>query len=163
MADINDIQAAQTVKVVGSDGAGVEQTPVKSDTEGRLHTVTKVWRPSEVDNRVKVTIPVVNLTLGNGSNIVYTVTSGYRLHITSFLVTALNESVQEGIFNLRDDTTDRVGFAMPSRLSGSIQSTLVSSSGHLSETLSFDTNVNYLEVTGSIKVSGYLIGYEELL
>jgi hypothetical protein len=38
MADINDTQAAGTVKIVGSDSTGVEQTPVQSTTSGALHT-----------------------------------------------------------------------------------------------------------------------------
>lgn len=37
MADITDLQAAQTVKVVGSDASGVEQTPVQSTTGGAAH------------------------------------------------------------------------------------------------------------------------------
>lgn len=38
MADISDINSAQTVKVVGADGTGVEQTPVQSTANGGLHT-----------------------------------------------------------------------------------------------------------------------------
>lgn len=37
MADISDVQAAQAVKIVGSDGTGVEQTPVQSTSSGGLH------------------------------------------------------------------------------------------------------------------------------
>ena len=37
MADISDIQAAQSVKIVGSDSAGVEQTPVQSTANGAVH------------------------------------------------------------------------------------------------------------------------------
>lgn len=36
MADIQDIDAAQTVKVVGSDPTGVEETPVSSTPNGEL-------------------------------------------------------------------------------------------------------------------------------
>jgi len=36
MADIQDIDAAQTVKVVGSDLTGVEETPVSSTPNGEL-------------------------------------------------------------------------------------------------------------------------------
>lgn len=38
MADISDINSAQTVKVVGSDATGVEQTPVQSTASGGLHS-----------------------------------------------------------------------------------------------------------------------------
>jgi hypothetical protein len=37
MADISDINAAQTVKIVGSDATGVEQTPVASTVAGAVH------------------------------------------------------------------------------------------------------------------------------
>ena len=37
MADLNDNQAAQSVKVVGSDNTGVEQVPVQSTANGGLH------------------------------------------------------------------------------------------------------------------------------
>jgi hypothetical protein len=38
MADINDINAAQTVKIVGADSSGVEQTSVQSNAAGALYT-----------------------------------------------------------------------------------------------------------------------------
>jgi hypothetical protein len=37
MADLSEIQSAQAVKVVGSDGTGVEQTPVRSTSGGGIH------------------------------------------------------------------------------------------------------------------------------
>jgi hypothetical protein len=37
MADLNDTQAAQSVKIIGSDSTGVEQTPVQSTSNGGLH------------------------------------------------------------------------------------------------------------------------------
>jgi len=36
MADIIDIDAAQTVKIVGSDSTGVEETPVSSTVNGEI-------------------------------------------------------------------------------------------------------------------------------
>jgi hypothetical protein len=38
MADLTDNQAAQTIKIVGADSAGVEQTPVASSSSGELKT-----------------------------------------------------------------------------------------------------------------------------
>lgn len=38
MADISDINSAQTVKIVGADVNGVEQTPVQSTANGAIHT-----------------------------------------------------------------------------------------------------------------------------
>lgn len=39
MADLNDIQAAQSVKIIGSNSSGVEQTPVESNANGKLNVV----------------------------------------------------------------------------------------------------------------------------
>jgi hypothetical protein len=38
MADLTDTNSAQSVKVIGADSAGVEQTPVQSTSNGGLHT-----------------------------------------------------------------------------------------------------------------------------
>jgi hypothetical protein len=40
MADINDINAAQTIKIVGSSSDGTEQTPVQSTIDGSIHNKT---------------------------------------------------------------------------------------------------------------------------
>lgn len=37
MADISDINSAQSIKVIGADSTGVEQTPVASTASGGLH------------------------------------------------------------------------------------------------------------------------------
>lgn len=42
MADLSDIQSAQSVKVIGSDATGLETTPVKSTATGDLQTVDLV-------------------------------------------------------------------------------------------------------------------------
>ena len=39
MADINEINATEAVKIVGSESDGVEQTPVKSNDNGKLHSI----------------------------------------------------------------------------------------------------------------------------
>jgi hypothetical protein len=36
MADLNDSQAAQSVKIIGSDSTGAEQIPVESTSNGKL-------------------------------------------------------------------------------------------------------------------------------
>lgn len=38
MADLNDLQSAQSVKLVGADSAGAENTPVDATSAGALHT-----------------------------------------------------------------------------------------------------------------------------
>lgn len=48
MADLSDIQAAGVTKVVGSDGTGVEQTPVQSTVGGGLHANLRNTAGTEV-------------------------------------------------------------------------------------------------------------------
>lgn len=50
MADLSDIQAAQTVKIVGSDSAGFEQTPVQSTTGGAIHTNLRTGAGQEISS-----------------------------------------------------------------------------------------------------------------
>lgn len=38
MADLTDIQAAESVKIIGSSSAGVESTPVNATSNGALHS-----------------------------------------------------------------------------------------------------------------------------
>lgn len=58
MPDISDIQAAQAVKIVGSDSAGVEQTPVQSTVNGALHSNLRDASGNEV--AVKNTAPLTS-------------------------------------------------------------------------------------------------------
>ncbi len=39
MADLSDLQAAQTVKIVGTDATGVESNPVNADTNGNIKAI----------------------------------------------------------------------------------------------------------------------------
>jgi len=48
VADISDIEAAQAVKVVGSNASGVEQTPVQSTANGALHVNTRDAAGTEI-------------------------------------------------------------------------------------------------------------------
>lgn len=93
MADLTDIQAAQTVKLVGSSPFGTESTPVKSssngdlgssdivDTTGLYGTITVGTSPVEV----KVGASPLNsrklLTLDNTSNTTFY--WGYNNSITT--------------------------------------------------------------------------------
>lgn len=58
MADISDIQAAGAVKIVGSDGTGVEQTPVQSTVGGALHANLRDSAGSELAS--SQTTPALN-------------------------------------------------------------------------------------------------------
>lgn len=50
MADISEIQASGTTKIVGSDSAGVEQTPVQSTSSGGLHINLRDNAGAEITN-----------------------------------------------------------------------------------------------------------------
>lgn len=61
MADLNDINSAQSVKVIGSDSSGVEQTPVNSTAAGGLHInlrdnsgneIATTTNPAHIDGNV---------------------------------------------------------------------------------------------------------------
>lgn len=49
MADITDINASQTIKIVGSESDGTEQTPVQSDERGRLRGVISFEDTGQLD------------------------------------------------------------------------------------------------------------------
>lgn len=56
MADLIDIQAAQTIKIVGADSAGVESTPINSTSNGGLHTNLRNNAGTEIGT---VTNPII--------------------------------------------------------------------------------------------------------
>jgi hypothetical protein len=88
------------------------------------------------------------------------VTAGKILYIESFLLSQLNDSVSVGEWHLRDDTTVRIGFITAPR-SGSVPGEAALLLPQLPEPMPFNTNVNLIEISGSIEVSGFMIGYEE--
>lgn len=63
MADIDDINAAQTVKVVGSDATGVEETPVSSTLNGDMQTAD-ILDNGGLDTIINVTSTPVELKVG---------------------------------------------------------------------------------------------------
>jgi hypothetical protein len=67
MADISDINAAQTVKIVGSDATGVEQTPVASTSNADLQVVDRA-NTSGVNGNITVGTSAVAARVG-GSNL----------------------------------------------------------------------------------------------
>jgi hypothetical protein len=66
MADLTGNQAAQAIKIIGSDSTGLETTPVGSDASGNLYVID----PSQKDNNT--TIPPKSTLIGgsDGTNIV---------------------------------------------------------------------------------------------
>jgi hypothetical protein len=71
VADISDIQAAGTIKIVGSDNTGVEQTPVQTTSSGGLHTNIRDGAGNEVAgvNGSAVPTSVLQIGAGDGTNL----------------------------------------------------------------------------------------------
>lgn len=69
MADLNDIQAAQSIKIIGSDAAGLENTPITATAAGGLHVnlrdssgVEEGTRTNPVQMSVPNFLSIVNST-----------------------------------------------------------------------------------------------------
>jgi hypothetical protein len=58
MADISDINSAQSVKIIGSNSSGVEQTPVASTLKGDLQTTDILLGPGVQGTLTVGTSPV---------------------------------------------------------------------------------------------------------
>ena len=83
MADLSDVNSAQSVKIVGSDSSGSEQTPVESTIYGELRT-TDVSLHTRISGATTVTVKsgagfLRRITINrptNGSATVYDSTTG---------------------------------------------------------------------------------------
>lgn len=63
MADVSDINAAQSVKIIGADATGVESTPVTSTATGNLN-VADVSNNGGVQGALSVTTSAVEAKVG---------------------------------------------------------------------------------------------------
>lgn len=135
--------------------------------EWRLYTnnpalkVANFYRPSEFRDRVNRFIVFERQTISPTPSIIFTVTNGFNLYISSLFISALNTSTADGQFRIRDNTTTKIPFLIPSRVTGSSPSAFSINTPALPEPILFSNNINLIEITGSIEVSGFLIGYEE--
>lgn len=71
MADLSGIQAADAVKIIGSDSAGVEQTPVQSTASGGLHVNLRDSAGNEMATLNGTAVPsaVLQIGAGDGTNL----------------------------------------------------------------------------------------------
>lgn len=67
MADLSDIQSAQSVKIIGSDVTGLETTPVKATTSGELRT-DDIVDGGGVQGNISVSTTAIAVRVG-GSNL----------------------------------------------------------------------------------------------
>lgn len=90
MADINDINSAQTVKIVGAGTTGVEQTPVQSTSDGKFliernHSYTRITGATTVvvkNSPGRLNKVVINRPT-NGTATIYDNTAGSGTIIAS--------------------------------------------------------------------------------
>jgi hypothetical protein len=100
MADISDIQATDSVKIVGSDATGTEQTPVQSTSAGGLHVNVRNAAGTEVLVATETTLAALNTSQTNGLQRVQlvdsanakidTLNSGTGLNAINVAMTATN-------------------------------------------------------------------------
>jgi hypothetical protein len=151
--------------LVGTDVAGtaysnvsVAPTTNSSGTSQNLLTVSGA-RPSQLPGRVAKRIVTDAVTLDTTA---YTVTTGKTLFITDLVITVENTANALGQLLIRDGGVAGaivLPIFVPDPGAGS--SSVSTLSHTFAEPLSFSTDVFYDEATGTLTMSGTLIGYEE--
>lgn len=94
MADLNEIQAAQSIKIIGADATATETTPVNATATGNLLTADIINEGTGVEGAITVSTTAVEVKVGvsrlsnrksvtahnNGSSTLYW---GYTSSVTS--------------------------------------------------------------------------------
>jgi len=65
MSDLSDLQATETVRIVGSTSGGTEQTPIQSTSQGGLHTNLRDSNGNEIGGIVDPTSTSFGITVRN--------------------------------------------------------------------------------------------------
>ena len=151
--------------LVGTDSAGaynnVSVAPV-TNTTGTTQNLQVVSgaRPSQLPGRTAVRIVTDAIIV---PTLEYTVTAGKTLYITDMVVTVENSANALGQLLIRDGTTVAGAIVLPIFIPdpGAGSSTVTTLSHTFAEALAFTTGVFYDEATGTLVMSGTLIGYEE--
>lgn len=89
MADLNDTNSAQTIKIVGSDSVGVETTPVGSTSTGALKVSTSTEDVSFVSQNITARDVASTTTLGANSQTIITGTPTVG-SVSSFTLSSQN-------------------------------------------------------------------------
>jgi hypothetical protein len=151
--------------LVGTDTAGaynnVSVAPV-TNTAGTTQNLQVVSgaRPSQLPGRTAVRIVTDAITV---PTLEYTVTAGKTFYITDILITVENSANALGQLLLRDGTTVAGAIVLPIFVPdpGAGSSSVTTVSHSFIEPLAFVAGVFYDEATGTLTMSGTLIGYEE--
>lgn len=92
MSDLNGIQATEATRIVGSDAAGVEQTPVQSTNSGALHTNLR-----DSDGNA-ITSTTINSDVGLDTNIINPLTISKGRATVSTLNSTTTPLLANGVF-----------------------------------------------------------------
>lgn len=151
--------------LVGTDVAGayenvsVAPTTNSSGTSQNLQVVSGA-RPSQLPGRTAVRIVTNAITL---DTLEYMVTAGKTLYITDLLVTVEQSANNLGTLLVRDGATVAGPVVLPLFIAdpGPGSSTTTTVSHSFVEPLEFSTGVFWEESTGTLTMSGVMLGYEE--
>lgn len=151
--------------LVGTDVGGtysnvsVAATTNSSGTSQNLQVVSGA-RPSQLPGRTPVVVVTNGITV---PTLEYTVTAGKTLYITDMLVTVEQSANNLGQLLIRDGLTVAGTIVVPIFVPdpGAGSSTVTTVSHTFAEALPFTTGVFYDEASGTLTMSGTLIGYEE--
>lgn len=117
-------------------------------------------RPSQLPGRVAVRIVTDAISL---STLEYTVTSGKVLYITDLLITIEQSANNLGQLLVRDGTTVAGDVVLPFFVAdpGAGSTTVTTVVHSFAEPLAFSLGVFWEESTGTLTMSGVMLGYEE--
>lgn len=124
MADLNEIQAAQSVKIIGSSTSGVESTPVAATVNGGLHInirndsgteLATTGNPLRVDPTGTTTQPISGTITANqgGTWNINNITGTVSLP-TGAATSALQTTINTTLLNISGTTTTS-GTTLPTR------------------------------------------------
>jgi hypothetical protein len=151
--------------LVGTDVGGtynnVSTAPTtnSSGTSQNLQVVSGA-RPSQLPGRTPIQIVTDAITV---PTLEYTVTAGKTLYVTDMIVTVEQSANSLGQLLIRDGLTVAGPIVLPIFVPdpGAGSSTVTTVSHTFAEALPFTAGVFYDEATGTLTMSGTLIGYEE--
>lgn len=82
MADLSDIQAAQSVKIIGTDATGLETNPVNGDSNGNLYTTDKTSSTTTGSGSALNATPIASVDLTNYANLYIQLTGTFSATVT---------------------------------------------------------------------------------
>lgn len=144
MADLSDIQAAGSTKIIGSDNTGLETTPVQATTAGALHTNLHDNAGTEVGTSGN---PLrVNPTGTTSQPVLFQDVVPATQNITALdVATAPFVGANGQVFYIGTPTTNSAAvFALSSESMASVQASILGAGGTLVVEVSFDGGTNWL-------------------